>query len=137
MVGEIKFELTGVDEMRKVLRLLGVAVEKKLAKRADRAGTEPVIAEAKRLVPFGTGALRDSIDVFPLRQLRNGAAVIEMGVKKPVSRRFHLTEFGTAHSVAKPFFRPAMDEKAGDALSAMADDLAKGIKSEAKKLVKK
>lgn len=134
MVGKISFEIKGAREMERLLLELGDQVAKKLLKKAIRAGAKPVVAEMRRLVPVRTGALRKSITVQAVRA--RGAAVVSIGFAKPVSRRAHLIEFGTAHHAANPFFRPALDSKAAEVLEAMAKTLARDIEAEAEKLAK-
>ena len=95
------------------------------------------MAEAKRLVPVRTGALKRSITTAVERRRKGQAErVVVIGFKKPHSRRAHLEEFGTRHSAAHPFMRPALDTKANEALSEMGDELAKGIADEAAKLAR-
>jgi hypothetical protein len=53
--------------------------------------------------------------------------MVLIGFKPPVSRRAHLTEYGTSKHGARPFMRPAMDAKAGEALTVMAETMASGI----------
>lgn len=45
----------------------------------------------------------------------------------------HLVEYGTSHSAAKPFIRPAVDSAKGEVLSAMATGLSKHLARAAKK----
>jgi HK97 gp10 family phage protein len=84
-----------------------------------------VADEARRLVPVKSGALKRSITTTnPERsRLRSHANEVFIGFKPPISRRAHLTEFGTVHSAAKPFLRPALDGKAGQAIRDMGKDL--------------
>jgi HK97 gp10 family phage protein len=131
------FSIRGAKEMERLLKELGPNLAAKVGDQALRAGAKPIIEEAKRLVPVKSGALRDSITVATERKRNaDNQRMVLIGFKKPHSRRAHLTEFGTVHSVAKPFMRPALDGKAGEALNEMGRVLAKGIEREAKKLAK-
>jgi HK97 gp10 family phage protein len=49
----------------------------------------------------------------------------------------HLVEYGTAHSAAKPFIRPAIDESQGEVITAMAAGLDKHLTRVAARLAKK
>ncbi len=137
MPGLIDFEMKGAKELQRLLKELGPQVASKVGDKALRAGARPIVAEAKRLVPVRTGALRRAITTAVERRRKGQAErVIVIGFKKPHSRRAHLTEFGTRFTAAKPFMRPALDTKAGAALTAMGDELARGIAEEAAKLSK-
>lgn len=135
MVGRIDFDITGAAEMEKLLLELGDIVAGKVGDAAVRAGLKTIQKEAKRLVPKRTRALEKSITVkIEKRRRRDNERVGFIGFRPPVSRRAHLTEFGNRNSAAHPFMRPAMDAKAGDALDAMGEEMAKAIEREALKL---
>jgi HK97 gp10 family phage protein len=53
--------------------------------------------------------------------------LILIGFRPPASRRAHFTEFGTSHSSAQPFMRPALDTRARQALFEMGRVLAVAI----------
>ena len=129
MVGRVTFEITGAKEMEALLKDLGPKVATRLGDKALRAAAKPIIQEAKRLVPVRTGQLKRSIVAARGRNKQTEREVL-IGFKPPVSRRAHFTEFGTRHSAAHPFIRPAMDARAQDALNAMVDTLAEGIEKE-------
>lgn len=61
---------------------------------------------------------------------RTGKKRIEMADPSNYS---HLVEYGTSHSVAKPFIRPAADSAKGEVLAAMATGLSKHLARAAKK----
>jgi HK97 gp10 family phage protein len=138
MVGRIDFDIKGADEMERLLKELGPKVAARVGDQALRAGARPIVAEAKRLVHKRTGELRKSITARIERKRKDDdERVVLIGFKAPASRRAHLEEFGTAHSRAHPFMRPAMDSKAGEALDEIGRVMAKGITREAAKLAKK
>ena len=92
--------------------------------KALRDAAELVADEARRLVPVRSGALRRSITTTtPEKSMRPHTKQVFVGFKPPTSRRAHLTEFGTRHSSAKPFLRPALDSRAGDAIREMGAEL--------------
>jgi HK97 gp10 family phage protein len=141
MAGEVKFDIRGAKEMNELLNKLGPQVASRVADQALRAGAKLIVDEAKRLVPVGrTGNLRDSIIAQRQRRTGEDQRVILIGFDKDApgspSSRAHLVEFGTAHSAAKPFMRPAMDSQAANALGEMGKVLARGITREARKLAK-
>lgn len=141
MPGEVSFKLHGWKEMAELLKKLGPQVAARVGDQALRAGAKVIVDEAKRIVPVGrTGHLRDSIFAQKKRSTGEEERVILIGFDKDApggaSTRAHLTEFGTRHSAAKPFMRPALDSQAGNALDEMRKILARGIAREARKLAK-
>lgn len=123
MVGTVTFKIEGGKELADTLKTLGPRVAVRGGDQALRAGAKPILKEAKRLVPVRTGRLRRSIVA------RRGKAEIDtrsiyIGVKPPGRRYAHLVEFGTRHSAAHPFLRPALDVRARDAFQAMTNALA-------------
>ena len=131
MPGKITFEIKGAKEMENLLKQLGPRLASRAGDRALRAAAKPIVAEAKRLVPVLTGALRRSITAQTSRKgAKKDQRLILIGFRAPVSRRAHFTEFGTSHSAAHPFMRPALDSKVPDALREMELVLARGIVTE-------
>jgi HK97 gp10 family phage protein len=58
-----------------------------------------------------------------------------VGIEEPVASRYaHLVEMGAAHMPAEPFMRPALDEKAHEALQIQRQALLDGIDREVRKL---
>ena len=131
-------KIRGAAEMERLLKLLPERVAERVTKNALRAGARVIRDEAKDRVPVDTGDLRDSVVVrSPTRgQRKRGAALVVVGFEKPVSRRAHLTEFGTQHQPAQPFLRPAVDEGGNKAIDAIGKNMGRGIDREAKKLAK-
>lgn len=150
MPGTIEFEIKGAEAFERVLIQLGPRVAKRLGGTAVRAAGRLVRDEAKALAPADTGNLRRSIIVVTPRGTRaqyqrtalvgySKAPVADERRKSGVdvvSRRAHLTEFGTAHSAARPHLRPAMARKAPEALNVMGRVLGDGIEREAGKLAR-
>src|SRR3990167_281823 len=137
MPGVVNFDIKGAAEMENLLRQLGPKVAAKVGDKALLAGAKHIVQEAKRLVQKKTGRLAKNIASQLKRNWgRVDERVIAIGVRKPVSRIFHLIEFGTSRAAAHPFMRPAMDSQAENALNEMGRVLAKGIEDEAAKLAK-
>jgi len=138
MAGIIDFDIKGAADMERVLKALGPNVASRVGDQSLRAGAKVIVAEAKRLVPKDSGDLRDSIVTETERKNKDdNERVVLIGFKQPTSGRAHLTEFGTKNAAAKPFMRPAMDNKAGEALNEMGRVMAQGLTREARKLAKK
>lgn len=126
MVSKMTYTLTGAKELEKTLLEMGPAVATKIADKALRAAAKIIIKEAKILAPRRTGALRKSI-AAKVGQLKPAERTVTIGFKKPGRSYAHMVEFGTSHSAAKPFLRPALDAKASEALREMTEVLADGI----------
>jgi HK97 gp10 family phage protein len=137
-------QIKGLKELYEALQTLPVKLERNVMRSALRAGMKVIMEEAKSNVPARTGALRDSFKIST--RLRKGTvtAKVSVGNEKAFYGRF--VEFGTAAHViaaknkgqlmffaggfyrsvshpgakARPFMRPALDNKADDALRAFA-----------------
>lgn len=133
----IEFTIDGAAEMERLLKDLGPVVASSVGDKAVLAGAKPIVDEAKRLVPVRTGALQKSIKAqVERRRKADDERVALIGFERPTSAIAHLVEFGTVHSAAHPFMRPAMDAKAGEALEEMGRVLGEGIEREAVKMAK-
>jgi HK97 gp10 family phage protein len=130
------FKIQGAKAMEQALQALGPKAAGQVGGNAVRAGARVLVKEAKRLVPVDTGRLRDSIKVVTLKKNKRGANEVGavVGFEKPASRIAHLVEFGTSHSSAQPFMRPAMDSQKEAILSAIGKTLADGIIKKASKI---
>ncbi len=139
MPGDVEFKIDGLQQMEKLLHELGPKIASKIAQRAVLDGAKVIVDEAKRTVPRASHALAKSMTVQKEKKkfTQPDEVVAIMGFKVPASRHAHLVEFGTKHSDAQPFFRPAMDRKAGEALDEMKVTLAAGLIQEARKLAKR
>lgn len=116
--------------MEALLKDLGPKVASRLGDKALRAAAKPIVKDAKRLAPRRTGVLRRSIVAVKGKDKGGAYAAtrtVLIGFKKPASSYAHLVEFGTLHSAAQPFIRPAMDARAQDALNEMVEVLSKGL----------
>ena len=84
--------------------------------RAQKVKSAAAIMRANGFMKKGQGAYSRAAKTLLAAHARDlGVADVVIGFKKPASRRMHLIEFGTAHAKARPFLRPAIDEKAGEA----------------------
>lgn len=136
MAANAKFTLSGVAELDKALRSLGPRVATNVSARALRAMAKPIVQTARILVPVDTGILKKSITT-KLGRVSGGQRTMAIGFKKGppggASWRAHFVEFGTAHSPAQPFMRPALDEQAHMAFAELGRVLGEGIELEAVK----
>ncbi len=136
MPGDINFKITGAREMEKLLLQLGPRVANKVGQKAVNAGARVIAKEAKNLVPVRTGALRKGITVIVGKARKMSERVAIVTVKGTAGWRAHLTEYGADGSPKKPFLRPALDKRAGEALNKMGEVLAEGIEREAAAMAK-
>lgn len=113
--------LNGLVDISKALADLPRNVENRLVKNAMYRGATVLRDKARAAVPVETGALRSAI-IAKAKVLRKGVVFATAGVSRKEFKRgkragreprryAHLVEFGTEHSAAKPFMRPAMDDK--------------------------
>jgi len=113
------FGVSGFKLLDRQLAKLGTGFGSNSMRNALHDAAELVAAEAKRLVPVRSGNLRDSIIVsfkpanFAQIEGRGLGLTIyvgpEQGKGTPHNGFYgHMVEFGTIHSAAHPFMRPAV-----------------------------
>lgn len=125
-------KLTGFDQLIQALKTLSPKIQRKVGRAALTKACQPIIEDAKRLVPVDTGELEDSITSVAVRAERDSLKR-NIGFRKTASWRAHFIEFGTIHNAAQPFMRPALDARHEDAIAVMGGEIWKGIQAEAAK----
>lgn len=149
---------TGLREMQRTLERLPKELLKSSESAVLRAGAKPIEKAAKAKAPSRTGLLKKSIgnrvkkgkDGITTARIgpRTGFKGKSLGKRKNkqgvMTERFadpnkysHLVEFGTSHSPAKPFIRPAIDSASGEVVEAMAQGLDKHLTRTAARLARK
>lgn len=149
----LSFQIDGLADLTARLARLSEVGAKRVLDRTARKSMQPVLLEAQRLVPVsqeGGPHLRDALTISVRKDATPGvASTVTLRVKKlPVRvRRFlrflrsqgvalahpsprriwHLVEFGTSRSRAKPYIRPAFDSRKGEVVEMVRTDLAKRI----------
>lgn len=123
--------------MERLLKEIGPRASKRVGNAALRAGARVIVKAAKATAPEDTGRLKRSISSEIRRKSGGNTRIIHIGILRPVSRMFHLIEFGTKHMAARPFLRNAFSSNAGKALDAIGKIMARGITREALKLARK
>lgn len=108
-------------------------IQRNVMSGAVRAGAAVIRNEAKARVPKRTGNLKKSIIV--MKRKSEGYGVIRYSVTPSKKGKHsgwyaHFIEFGTVNQSAKPFLRPALDAKQGEALQASQDYITKRIPEE-------
>lgn len=147
--------VTGLDELQKILNTLASKIQNNILRGALRAGVKPIAEAARQSAPVGepsdsskrkykvyAGALRDSIRVSARIDRRNGNVVasVKAGgkVRKTGADVFYANflEFGTkAHGgdsrnpgiSPRPFMRPAIDSQAQAAVLAAGEYIKKRL----------
>lgn len=123
-------------------------VSKNVVRRAIYAGAVVVRDNARSRVAVDTGALKASVVAQAGSSKNKNQLVASIGIRKKLyqkgkrkgkyARRYaHLVEFGTAHSAAQPFMRPALDSNSEKILQVVAAKLREGIDVETAKNARK
>ena len=129
--------LTGFYELERLLVKMPEAVAKRVTVNGLKAGGRVLAKGMKARAPRKTGALAASPVVTSSRKSTKGKGHAVVAFRQPVSRRVHLTEFGTEHSRAEPFIRPTLDQDGPQAVKAIGESMGKGVEREARKLAGK
>ncbi len=150
-------KITGMRELNRTLERLPKELIRSSENAVLRAGAKPIEKAAKAKVTTDTGLLKKAIGIRVKKV--NGVNSARIGPrtgfkgkslgkrkdKKGVeTERFqdpnkysHLVEFGTSHSAAKPFIRPAIDTAQGQVVEAMGAGLEKHLDRTAARLRRK
>lgn len=147
---ELDFNISGAEELDRVLFALPERMQKNVLSTAVRGGAAVLSKAAKANIQADgsvrTGLLHRSIGVRVKRYSRSGVIYAAVGARRSVvgttedGRRIvpanyaHLVEFGTRHSKAKPFLRPALDHNKNRVFNGMAAATRKGMAREIAKL---
>jgi HK97 gp10 family phage protein len=138
MVSKVSFRVEGAKQIEAALKELGPVAAGRVARSALNRSATPIVRRARELVPVRTSALKKAI-TKRLRRQRRGSSRQEalVGIERPASRYAHIVEFGSARQAAKPYLRPAADEKASEALDKLGENLGRGIEREALKIARR
>lgn len=125
-------ELVGYDKLERALKKLPGKIAGKVIRSATLAGAGVIRKEARSRVSVDDGVLKKSIS-SKIKDKSPTHVTYSVG---PTNKAFYGTfiEFGTESITAKPFLRPAFDEKKDEAARKIEERLMKGIEREAKKL---
>ena len=155
MIPTVKVD--GIKELRRALDRLPKELQHASESNALREGMKPVLKTARGIAPVQDGLLKKAIGLT-VRKGKNGVTarvgartgfkgrslgfkMVKRGKNKgKMTERFqdpskysHLVEFGTSHSAAKPFIRPAVESNT----SAISDGIAKGYEKGLEKAIAK
>jgi HK97 gp10 family phage protein len=147
-------EVRGAKEIEAVLKAMPERIAKNVVVNSLRAGARIIAKQARanlRANPsIDSGMLEKNVTSRARKRSKQGSAVVSVGIarataivkrrnrKKAVkaspSKYAHLVEFGREGMAAEPFLRPALDEKAIEAIGKIGEFLGKGVEREAAKL---
>lgn len=151
--GQVILKFSGVNDVVNYLNSLPDSIRGRVEKAMLRGGGVPIRKAAKRHAAKSkdTGLLQKSIGlsvktIKGVTSVRVGPRSMRQTVtrtNKKTGKKYqeiadpnkysHLVEYGTAHSPAKPFIRPAIDETQDQILDAMALALDKHLTRHAAK----
>jgi HK97 gp10 family phage protein len=118
-------------QLVKNIEALEKSVTRKIMRPSVAAGLRPIRAEARRLVPVRTGAMKKSIGIKAwckksrsvgkvyIRHNVELAAAIE-GKKYSPDAVAHIVEFGSKTAAPHPFMYPAKENKKAQSMAAFA-----------------
>jgi HK97 gp10 family phage protein len=130
----------GLKELQRALTKLPVELQRASETNALREGMKPVLKTARATAPSDTGLLKKAMGLT-VRKGKNGITArvgARTGFKKQVTRKgksvmadpskySHLVEYGTSHSAAKPFIRPAVENNTSEITAGLAKGYEKGM----------
>lgn len=151
---ETKFQLRGVDDLKRTLAALNAESATKVGTVATREGAKIVKEAFVAAAPVGTegtirtrttkkgktvkadyGRLRDNIIIRKVRGTNQHQIKFAVGVGAAFWGMF--LEFGTRFMPARPWMRPAFDAAAARVIDQIGTLLGKGIEREGKRLFRK
>ena len=119
-------QIQGLDGLLDKFEALDTKVAKQSLRKALKAGGDVFKQEIVTRAPQRTGQLKAEIASLTSINANEGTGAVSVG---PLKHAFYgeFAEFGTRHQPAKPFIRPAFDQKADDALTAFTDVLRDAV----------
>lgn len=131
-------DLSDLKLLEQDLKLLTKVEQRRSIKKGLRKGANLLRDEVKKRVPVKTGKLKKNI---VSGQRGNMAGVYIRGTNKEGTNSdttmkaddpknafyWRLVEYGTSHSPAQPFIRPAFDDKESEAEKAVIDGIMEDI----------
>lgn len=123
-------QVEGLDEAVRRVQSLMYALEAKEVEKVLEKGMREVRDEAKRRVPVRTGLLKSAIKARIGKRRGRFVANAFAAVDYKKAPHAYLVEYGTRHSQAKPYFRPAWDAKKDEVKKQIEEDLRKLLEGE-------
>jgi HK97 gp10 family phage protein len=130
----------GLRELQRALAALPKELQRTSETTALREGMKPVLKTARAIAPKDSGLLKKAIGLT-VRKGKNGMTSrvgARTGFRQQVTRKgktvtadpskySHLVEYGTSHSAAKPFIRPAVESNESAITEGLANGYEKGM----------
>lgn len=125
-------KIHGGEELSRRLDALPQAFSRRVLLAALRAGGEPMRVAVAQKAPREPGApdLADNINIAAVRKREGEPPTVAIG---PASKFFFYDLFqerGTVRHRAQPFYRPAFDTKAPEALGIVGQELWKALRAQ-------
>jgi len=148
MAGVAEMDISGDKKLRRALRILPNRVEKKIVKKAVRAGARRMMKQIRtnirKVTERHTGNLRKST-IKRESSYPSGVFCITVGPEHKTAPHQHLIEFGTEERETRtgasrgrgpelPFGEPAQEEVGGECQRVIQEALLSGTLEEAAKL---
>jgi len=122
---KITVNITGEKKLLKKLRELPDEIAGEHLEKAALEGAEIIREEASNRAPRRTGRLAANI-IKEVKKTKKDSATVEVGPAKEVFYGMFV-ERGTSKMRAKPFLRPAIDEKKNEAEKAVINALKRRL----------
>lgn len=117
-------KIEGLNSLKKGIENLEKTVEKAAGDSAFKSAEE-IRDRIQSKAPLGpTGNLKRS----PVARRYGGVSIA--GIDRKIAPHAHLVEFGTSHSAAHPFFRPAVAEWKSKVDKRFREDIGGAVRSE-------
>jgi HK97 gp10 family phage protein len=131
MADQVKVDVVGVQDVMDALAHLPVEVQQKVLEEVMEEASLLLEREAKRLAPYRTGKLRDSIEARKVRPRKGEVVRYAIGPKGVKYAGF--VEFGTARMAAKPYMRPTHDSKKAEVINDAREEVIAGVEELARR----
>lgn len=141
MADGVDISLVGDKKLQRKFKQLVGTVQKKIARKAMRAGAKIIQQDAKKRVKTKSGRLKKSIKVKAIKRSRRAIGfLVRTGTRKELqvdenSQYYYpaALEYGHGGVRAFPYLRPALDNNADKALKKIGEVIAQGIREEGAK----
>lgn len=116
-------------ELERKFNQQGHFVRRQLLTKATREGAKLIRDKAEQLAPRDTGQLAEA-ELIRIDSGQSNAAEVVAKIG-PSKDSFYgiFQEFGTAHHVAQPFLRPALEQTQEDAIKVSGATVGKGLEN--------
>lgn len=126
-------DIRGQRETIRALETLSSKLQRKAISKSSRISGKILMEAAKRYAPVDTGTLKKSIKVRALKRNRRGDVGVVVGTSQRefVGDLFYgaMVEYGTSKMEAKPYMRPAYEEKKDEIVSTYQREILNQVNS--------